>query len=72
VKCHGGVKETGGFKSIFRDAALKGGKSVLVRLSFLATDGKRVDRAADYTDEDDRMPKKAGPLRPEQIELLKR
>src|SRR5262245_5335453 len=27
VKCHGGVKEAGGMNLLFRDSALKGGKS---------------------------------------------
>src|SRR6266850_5472030 len=72
VKCHGGVKETGGLNLLFRDAALKGGKSGLPAV----VPGKPMESELiarlTTTDEDDRMPKKAGPLRPEQIELLKR
>src|SRR5882724_5572110 len=72
VKCHGGVKETGGLNLLFRDAALKGGKSGLPAV----VPGKPMESELiarlTTTDEDDRMPKKAGPLEPQQIELLKR
>src|SRR6266478_2341486 len=72
VKCHGGVKETGQLNLLFRDAALKGGKSGRPAVVPGKPEASELIARLTTTDEDERMPKKAGPLRPEQIELLKR
>src|SRR5262245_50403879 len=72
LKCHGGVKEAGNLHLLFRDSALKGGKSG--RPAIVPGKPERSEMIARLTtgDEDERMPKKADPLKPEQIELLKR
>src|SRR5262245_12674984 len=71
VKCHGGVKEAGGMNLLFRDSALKGGKSGLPAIVPGKPQESELIKRLTTTDEDDRMPKKADPLRPEQIALLK-
>jgi uncharacterized protein DUF1553/uncharacterized protein DUF1549/cytochrome c len=72
VKCHGGVKETGKLNLLFRDAALKGGKSGLPAIVPGKPDESELIARLTTENEDDRMPKKADPLKPEQIALLKR
>src|SRR5882724_4942270 len=72
VKCHGGVKETGQLNLLFREAALKGGKSGLPAVVPGKPEASELIARLTTTDEDERMPKKAGPLLPEQIELLRR
>src|SRR5215813_8001942 len=71
VKCHGGVKEAAGMNLLFRDSALKGGKSGLPAIVPGKPDESEMIKRLTTTDEDDRMPKKADPLKPEQIALLK-
>jgi hypothetical protein len=72
IKCHGGVKEAGNLHLLFRDSALKGGKSG--RPAIVPGKPKESEMIARLTteDEDERMPKKAAPLKPKQIELLSR
>src|SRR5437773_7414007 len=72
VKCHGGVKETGKLNLLFRDAALKGGKSGLPAVVPGKPEESEMIARLTTADEDARMPKKADPLKPEQIALLKR
>jgi len=72
AKCHGGVKEAGGLDLLFRDLALKGGKSGLPAIVPGKSEESELIARLTTADEDDRMPKKADPLNPKQIELLKR
>jgi len=71
IKCHGGVKEAGDLDLLFRDAALHGGKSGLPAIVPGKPEASEMIARLTTTNEDDRMPKKADPLKPEQIELLK-
>ena len=71
LKCHGGVKEAGGLNLQFRDQALKGGKSDLPAIVPGKPDTSELFRRVTTDDEDDRMPKKAGRLTGNQIDLLK-
>jgi len=72
IKCHGGVKETGKLNLLFHDSALKGGKSG--RPAVVPGKPEESELIARLTakDEDERMPKNADPLKPDQIALLKR
>ena len=72
VKCHGGVKEAGGMNLLFRESALKGGKSGLPAIVPGHPEQSELIKRVTSTDEDERMPKKREPLKPEQIDLLKR
>src|SRR5438876_7798462 len=72
IKCHGGVKEAGKLHLLFRDWALKGGKSGKPAIVPGKPDQSEMIARVTTTDEDDRMPKKAAPLKPDQIALLKR
>jgi mono/diheme cytochrome c family protein len=72
VKCHGGVKETGKLNLLFRDAALKGGNSETPAIVPGKPEESELIKRLTTDDEDERMPKKADPLKPEQIALLKR
>ena len=71
VKCHGGVKEAGGMNLLFRESALKGGKSGLPAIVPGKPEESELVKRVTTSDEDDRMPKKGEPLKPEQIALLK-
>src|SRR5215475_11528866 len=71
VKCHGGVKEAGGMNLLFRDSALKGGKSGIPAIIPGKPEESELMKRVTTTDEDDRMPKKSQPLNPAQIALLK-
>src|SRR5262245_53043835 len=62
VKCHGGVKQAGGMNLLFRDAALKGGKSGLPAIVPGKPDESELIKRVSTADEDDRMPKKGEPL----------
>ncbi len=72
AKCHGGVKEAGGMNLLFRESALKGGKSGLPAIVPGKPEASELIVRVTTADEDDRMPKKADPLKAEQIALLKR
>src|SRR5262245_30398628 len=72
VKFHGGVKGAGGMNLLFREAALKGGKSGLPAIVPGKPEESELVKRVTTTDEDDRMPKKGEPLKAEQIALLKR
>ena len=72
VKCHGGVKEAGNLLLLLRDSALKGGKSGLPAIVPGKPEQSEVIARITTQDQDDRMPKKAEPLKPDQIALLKR
>jgi len=71
-KCHGGVKEAGKLYLLFRESARKGGKSGLPAVVPGKPDESEMISRLTTEDEDDRMPQKASPLKPEQIALLKR
>src|SRR6185503_7697884 len=72
MKCHGGVKEAGKLHLGFRDSAFKGGKSGLPAIVPGKPEASELIARLTTSDEDDRMPKKAEPLKPEQIALFKR
>jgi len=72
VKCHGGVKEAGNPHLLFREEALKGGKSAQPAIVPGKPEQSELIARLTTEDEDERMPKKAAPLKPEQIALLKR
>ncbi len=72
VKCHGGVKEAGNLNLLFRDSALKGGKSGLPTIVPGKPRESELIARLTTTNEDDRMPQKAAPLKPGEIELLNR
>jgi len=57
---------------LFRDSALKGGKSGLPAIVPGKPDESGLMKRVTTADEDDRMPKKAAALRPDQIALFKR
>ncbi len=71
IKCHGGVKEAGGLNLQFREEALKGGKSEKPAVVPGRTEESELIKRVTAEDEDERMPKKAGALKPEQVTLLK-
>ncbi len=71
-KCHGGVKEAGKLHLLFREKALKGGKSGLPAIVPGKAEESELIARLITEDEEDRMPKDADPLKPEQIALLKR
>ncbi|MFO1513674.1 MAG: PSD1 and planctomycete cytochrome C domain-containing protein [Verrucomicrobiota bacterium] len=72
VKCHGGVKEAGNLNLLFRDSALKGGKSGLPTIVPGKPQESELIARLTTTNEDDRMPQKGDSLKREQIELLER
>ncbi len=71
VKCHGGVKEAAGLNLLFRDSALKGGKSGLPAVVPGQPEKSELIARITTEDADDRMPKKRAPLKQAQITLLK-
>src|SRR5690348_7136553 len=58
IKCHGGVKEAGGMNFLFRESALKGGKSGLPAIVPGKPEESELIKRVITADEDDRMPKK--------------
>jgi hypothetical protein len=70
LKCHGGVKEAGGLNLQFREEALKGGKSGTPAIVPGDPAKSQMITRLTIDDADERMPKKAPPLKPEQIRLI--
>jgi hypothetical protein len=70
IKCHGGVKQAGGFSLLFRDEALaktKSGKPAII--PFHPEQSEFIKRLS-HKDLDERMPFKAEPLSKNDIETL--
>lgn len=72
IACHGGVKKAGGFSLLFRDEALAKTKSG--KPAILPGDPDHSEFIVRLTakDPEERMPLKADPLKPEEIEILKK
>ena len=72
IACHGGVKKAGGLSLLFRDEALAKTKSG--KPAILPGDADHSEFIARLTakDPEERMPLKADPLKPEEIEILKK
>lgn len=70
LRCHGGVKQAGGVSLLFRDEALKAGKSGKRCIVPGHPEQSELIARLQHTDPDERMPLKADPLRPEQIALI--
>ena len=72
IACHGGVKKTANYSLLFKDEAYGAGKSG--KRGIIPGDAKHSDiiRRLTLTDPDERMPYGKDPLKPDEIELLKR
>ncbi|MGA0557629.1 DUF1553 domain-containing protein [Larkinella sp. VNQ87] len=72
IACHGGVKKASNFSLLFKHEALapaKSGKHAIVPGD---ADASEFIRRLTLTDPDERMPLDAPPLKPEEIELLRK
>ena len=72
LRCHGGVKQAGGVSLLFRDEALKAGKSGKRCIVPGHPEQSELIARLQHTDPDERMPLKGDPLMPEQIDLIKK
>ena len=72
LRCHGGVKQAGGVSLLFRDEALKAGKSGKRCIVPGHPEQSELIARLQHTDPDERMPLKGDPLTPEQIDLIKK
>jgi Protein of unknown function (DUF1549)/Protein of unknown function (DUF1553)/Planctomycete cytochrome C len=72
IACHGGVKKTANYSLLFKDEAYGAGKSG--KRGIIPGDAKHSDiiRRLTLTDPDERMPYGKDPLKPEEIELLRK
>lgn len=72
IACHGGVKKASGFSVLFRHEALAPAKSGKPALVPGDADASEMIRRLTLTDHDERMPLEADPLKPEDIETLRK
>ncbi|GAB3992152.1 hypothetical protein GCM10028807_24600 [Spirosoma daeguense] len=72
IACHGGVKKAGGFSVLFRHEALAPAKSGKPALIPGDADASEMIRRLTLTDHEERMPLEAEPLKPEDIETLRK
>ena len=72
LRCHGGVKQAAGISLLFRDEALKAGKSGKRCIVPGHPEESELIARLEHTDPDERMPLKGDPMTPDQIELIKK
>ncbi|CCH03419.1 protein of unknown function DUF1549 [Fibrella aestuarina BUZ 2] len=72
IACHGGVKKASDFSLLFKEEALAPAKSGHPAIIPGDADGSELIRRLSLTDPDERMPLDAPPLKPEEIELLRK
>ena len=70
LRCHGGVKQAGGVSLLFRDEALKAGKSGKRCIVPGHPEQSELIARLSHTDPDERMPLKGDALTPDQIDLI--
>ena len=70
MRCHGGVKQAGGISLLFRDEALKAGKSGLRCIVPGHPEQSELIARLSHADPDERMPLKGDALTPDQIDLI--
>ncbi len=72
ISCHGGVKESGGFSLFSREDALKPTKSGKPAIIPGDPKGSEFMKRLTHHDPEERMPYHADPLKPEEIEVLRK
>ncbi|GAB3250811.1 hypothetical protein GCM10027347_08820 [Larkinella harenae] len=72
IACHGGVKKASDFSLLFKHEALAPAKSGKPAIVPGDAEGSEFIRRLSLTDPDERMPLDAPPLKPEEIELLRK
>jgi hypothetical protein len=72
IACHGGVKKASNYSVLFKSEALAPGKSGKLAIIPGDADHSEMIRRLTLTDHDERMPLEAPPLKPEEIELLRK
>jgi hypothetical protein len=72
IACHGGVKKASGFSLLFRHEALAPAKSGKPAIIPGDADGSEMIRRLTLTDPDERMPLDHPPLKPDEIDLLRK
>lgn len=70
MRCHGGVKQAGAISLLFRDEALKTGKSGKRCIVPGHPEQSELIARLSHPDPDERMPLKGDPLTPDQIDLI--
>ena len=72
ITCHGGVKKASGFSLLFKEEALAPAKSGHPAIIPGKADKSELIRRLTATDPDERMPLDGAPMKPEDIELLRK
>ncbi|MGV3561102.1 DUF1553 domain-containing protein [Larkinella arboricola] len=72
IACHGGVKKASNFSLLFKHEALAPAKSGKPAIVPGDADASEFIRRLTLTDHEERMPLEAPPLKPEEIELLRK
>jgi hypothetical protein len=72
IACHGGVKKASDFSLLFKEEALAPAKSGHPAIIPGDADGSEFIRRLTLTDPDERMPLDAPPMKPEEIETLRK
>lgn len=72
LSCHGGVKQAGGVSLLFREEALLAGKSGRRCIVPGKPEESELVARLTHSDPDERMPLKHPPLKPEQVDLIKK
>lgn len=72
ITCHGGVKKASGFSLLFKHEALAPAKSGKPAIIPGDADGSEMIRRLILTDPDERMPLDHAPLKPDEIETLRK
>lgn len=72
LRCHGGVKQAGGVSLLFRDEAIKAGKSGKRCIVPGHPEESELIARLQHTDPDERMPLNGDPMTPDQIDLIKK
>ena len=72
IACHGGVKKASGFSLLFKHEALAPAKSGKLAIIPGDADGSEMIRRLTLTDLDERMPLDHPPLKPDEIEVLRK
>ena len=72
IACHGGVKKASNYSLLFKHEALAPAKSGKLAIIPGDADNSELIRRLTLTDHDERMPLEAPPLKPEDIELLRK
>ncbi|KAA9349794.1 DUF1553 domain-containing protein [Larkinella humicola] len=72
IACHGGVKKASNYSLLFKHEALAPAKSGKLAIVPGDADASELIRRLTLTDHDERMPLEAPPLKPEEIDLLRK